>query len=298
VKSSNGCLPATIQGPITAPSELHIDGSLSSQYVTALLVSAPLMSSESTHSDPAHPALTIVIEGDLVSRPYIDITINEMAKRGVHADWINPQTLEVRRGGYQTNGVIVEGDATAATYFAALATLHQGNITLTNLGADTKQGDYGFMHIMESIGAQVSRGSSRTHITGPRTLLPLPPTDMTEMPDAALTLIAMGPLLPTGADISGLSSLHHKECDRLDCPAVEFQGLGISASTEYDSISIKPIHAGQLRSHKLITYHDHRMAMAFSLLGSVSGTLTVDDKTVVDKTYPEYWQDYTALTLG
>jgi 3-phosphoshikimate 1-carboxyvinyltransferase len=112
------------------------------------------------------------------------------------------------------------------------------------------------------------------------------------MPDAALTLIAMAPLLPAALTISGLSSLHHKECDRLECPATEFADMGINAQTTDESIRVEPLGKQTMRPHTLRTYHDHRMAMAFSLLGSVSGTLAVDDKNVVAKTYPHYWSDY------
>ncbi len=290
VKSTEGCLPVTIQGPIHPPTQMHIDGSLSSQYVTALLVTAPLLAQ--TQGRLRHTQ-TIVIDGDLVSRPYIDITLNEMAKRGIQAHWVDEQTLEVTRGAYTPGSVQVEGDATAATYFAALATLHKSEVTLTNLGADSKQGDYGFLSIMEQLGATVTREADATLIRGPEQIQPLPVLDMTEMPDAALTLIALTPLLTGGGEITGLSSLHHKECDRLECPAKEFGGLGIEAHTTEDSIRIEPATA--LQAHQLNTYHDHRMAMAFSIIGSVSGTLTVDDKAVVDKTYPAYWEDYAKL---
>lgn len=290
VTSADGCLPVSIQGPLQAPTQLHIDGSLSSQYVTALLVAAPLYA---PHNSKQGAKQTVVVDGDLVSRPYVDITLNEMAKRGIKAQWLDEQTLEVTRGTYQPGGVEVEGDATAATYFAALATLHQGSLELTNLGANSKQGDYEFLTIMEQLGATVTRAAQSTLIQGPEKLLPLPTTDMTEMPDAALTLITLTPLLPGGGSITGLSSLHHKECDRLECPAAEFKGLGIHAETTEDSIRIAA--AEDMQAHTLTTYHDHRMAMAFSVLGSVSGTLTVDNKAVVDKTYPAYWDDYAKL---
>ncbi len=292
VESADGCLPATIRGPIGPPSHLHIDGSLSSQYVSALLVIAPVISEVIGNGRDTQ---SVVVDGHLVSRPYVDITLNEMDKRGVRAQWRNDHTLEVTCNAYQPGEVIVEGDATAATYFAALATLHQGEIELTNLGANSKQGDYRFFEIMEALGASVTRTPASTSIQGPDQLAPLPATDMTEMPDAALTLITLAPLLPAGAEITGLSSLHHKECDRLECPAQEFRGLGIAAETTQDSIRIHAIDADRLRTHTLTTYHDHRMAMAFSILGSVSGTLTVDDKAVVDKTYPAYWDDYARL---
>ena len=114
------------------------------------------------------------------------------------------------------------------------------------------------------------------------------------MPDAALTLIAMGPLLPDGITITGLSSLHHKECDRLECPAAEFAALGVHTQTTQDSIMI-PEHQGELAAHTLNTYHDHRMAMAFSVFASATAPLMVDDEGVVAKTFPHYWQAYSKL---
>lgn len=286
VESDNGCLPASISGPMKTAEHLRIDGSLSSQYITALLIAAP--------GYLGTVRQVIEIQGELVSRPYIDITINEIRKRGVQVAWLDDQHLEITPGPYQAGSVTVEGDATAATYFAALATLHKSNVTLTNLGSNSCQGDYGFFGVMEQLGAVVTRGDN-THISGPQNLQPMRSIDMQAMPDAALTLIAMAPLLTTPIQITGLSSLHHKECDRLECPAKELALMGVELSTTEDSISISPANPTTLKPHTLTTYHDHRMAMAFSLLGSMSGTLEVDDKNVVDKTYPRYWEDYATL---
>ena len=286
VASDDGHLPVTIRGPIRPTTTLQIDGSLSSQYITALLIAAPGYSSGSTQ--------TIEITGELVSKPYIDITLNEMHKRGVDAEWIDEHRLQVPPANYQDGSVSVEGDATAATYFAALATLHSSRITLTNLGRDSRQGDYGFLSVMETLGASVERDTT-TRITGPAQVAELSNIDMQTMPDAALTLIAMATLLPEPIHIVGLSSLHHKECDRLECPAKELTDMGVALSTSYDSIRIQPTPVHKLKSHTLTTYHDHRMAMAFSLLGSFSGSLSIDDKRVVDKTYPNFWQDYERL---
>ena len=118
---------------------------------------------------------------------------------------------------------------------------------------------------------------------------------MQDMPDVALTLIAMAPLLPAPIEITGLQSLHHKECDRLECPATELKAMGVSLSTTYASILIEPLLQRTPCAHRLTTYHDHRMAMAFAALGSAFGTLSVDDKTVVNKTYPNFWADYIQL---
>ena len=147
----------------------------------------------------------ILIEGDLVSRPYIDITLNEMSKRSVLGGWASPETLCIPAADYAAGSYVVEGDASAASYFSALATLHRGTVTLTNLDASSVQGDYGFCNIMELLGATVDR-QGMTRICGPKELSPLPHIDMQEMPDVALTLIAMAPLLPAPIEITGLQS--------------------------------------------------------------------------------------------
>ncbi|MEM7079926.1 MAG: 3-phosphoshikimate 1-carboxyvinyltransferase [Pseudomonadota bacterium] len=287
VEDANGCLPATIRGPFEAPPSLTIDGSISSQYITALLTSAPWFMREDTQQ--------IIIAGDLVSKPYLDITLNEMAKRGISATWLDERTFQVNSGGYASGEFEVEGDATAASYFIALATLHGGQVTLENLGERSKQGDYAFLNIAEQLGASVERQAHSTVITGPTQLTPLAEVDMESMPDAALTLIAMAPLLPTGARITGLSTLKHKECDRLVCSSTELSKLGVKHSVDDQSITIETADAQALQAIELNTYDDHRMAMAFSTLASRVGNMRVDDLQVVAKTYPNYWQDYRKL---
>jgi 3-phosphoshikimate 1-carboxyvinyltransferase len=286
VESASGGLPAKITGPIAISSALTIDGSLSSQYITALLLIAPLTCPDSGQ--------LVKISSDLVSKPYLDITLNEMGKSGVTAHWQDDRTIFVAKNSYQNGPRTIEGDATAATYFSALATLHGGAVTLTNIDATTHQGDYQFCEVVEALGATVERQGS-TRIIGPPKPLGITNIDMVTMPDAALTLIAMAPLLPGTTKIIGLQSLHHKECDRLECPATELRAMGVKVSTTTDTISVEEALPTQLQSHTLTTYHDHRMAMAFSLLGSRSEKLSVDDKTVVNKTYPHYWLDYDKL---
>lgn len=289
IVSDDGRLPATISGPIHVQDTLRIDGSLSSQYITALMVIAPVLARRRGIDQQV-----IHIDGDLVSRPYLDITLNEMSKRSVVGQWATPETLIIPAANYPAGSYEVEGDASAASYFSALATLHQGTVTLTNLDGTSVQGDYGFCDIMESLGATVER-KGMTRIRGPEQLSPLTRIDMQEMPDVALTLIAMAPLFPAPIEITGLQSLHHKECDRLECPATELKAMGVSLSTTQASIAIEPLLQRLPCAHRLTTYHDHRMAMAFATLGSAFGTLSVDDKSVVNKTYPNFWEDYVSL---
>ena len=285
IESQQGGLPLTIRGPIEFPQTIEVDGSISSQYITALLIAAP---------DPNRKQ-HISITGNLVSRPYIDITLAEMQKRGVSARWIDDLQLEIEAGCYQNNDINIEGDATAATYFSALATLHAGSVKLTNLGSNTRQGDYEFLNVMRMLGSTIHREPDTTTITGPIQLSALATLDLERMPDAALTLIAMAPLIPGQTTIAGLSTLHHKECDRLVCSVDELTALGVEVESTESTISVGQTEPGSFNEHQLTTYHDHRMAMAFSTLGSICGGLSVDDKLVVNKTYPHYWEHFETL---
>ena len=287
IDSSEGHLPLSVRRPIQQSGSIPIDGSLSSQYVTALLlISSGVAGGQSIFEK-------ITIEGEVVSKPYIDITINEMDKRGVSARWEGTRSIRIdTTRNYEASKITIEGDATAASYGASLACIHRGQVKFTNLGSNTHQGDYRFFEILEYLGAEIIRDATSTLIRGPSQLAPFESIDMQDMPDVALTLIALAPLLNKELCISGVSSLHHKECDRLECPANEMLKMGIGVTTTSDSIRIQPVSLENLREHLLTTYHDHRMAMAFSVLGSKTGLITVDDKNVVDKTYPDYWKDY------
>ena len=287
IDSSDGHLPLAVHRPIQQTGSVSIDGSLSSQYITALLLISCGVAGDQAFFEK------ITIEGEVVSKPYIDITINEMDKRGVSARWEGTRSISIdTTRSYEAKHITIEGDATAASYAASLACIHRGQVKFTNLGSNTRQGDYRFFEVLERLGAEVTRDQTSTLIRGPSRLTTFKSIDMQDMPDVALTLIALAPLLNEELSISGLSSLHHKECDRLECPADEMLEMGIGVTTTSDSIRIQPASVEELKDHLLTTYHDHRMAMAFSVLGSKTGLITVDDKNVVDKTYPDYWKDY------
>ena len=287
VKRERGGLPVEIKGPVMSPG-FEIAGNISSQYVTALLLISPFVNREKS--------VVINITGDLVSKPYIDITVNEMRKRGLRIRWSGSRHLVVESGSYSDGEYSIEGDATAASYFSAIATIHNSSVNFPNLGSNSVQGDYFFFEVMEQLGAKVEREDQSTNVSGSIQLEGLGDLDMNNHPDVALTLIAMSPLIPGTTKISGLSSLHHKECDRLDCPAAEFKIMGVPFRKTDTSITIDEITTGSIKPHTLCTYHDHRMAMAFSVLASKTGSITIDDKNVVDKTYPNYWVDYQSLS--
>jgi 3-phosphoshikimate 1-carboxyvinyltransferase len=288
IESTNdGYLPtsvsgnAALRGPVTVPSDI------SSQYLTSLLIIAPLLAD----------GLTIQVAGKLTSKPYVDLTLDEMAKFGVHVDNRDYGELRVAHQPYRAIELGVEGDASAASYFAALATLHGGTVRFENLGTSTRQGDYAFFELCEKLGASVRRTEQRTEITGPQGGLGTfaGDVDMTSMPDVAPTLMMIAPFLATPTRITGLATLRVKECDRIAAPARELRKLGVSLEEGPDFMRIEPLGPSALARRAVVdieTYHDHRIAMSFGVLGSKLPGLRILDPGCVAKTYPNYWRDW------
>jgi len=264
----------------------RVSGTISSQYLTSLLIVAPLIEG----------GLTVEVDGELTSKPYLDLTLDEMAKFGVHVDNQRYQKLVVARQPYRAGTIDVEGDASAASYFAALATLHGARITLSNLGARTRQGDYAFFGLCERLGARVTRGDTNTVIEGPRRLEAAfeGAVDMASMPDVAPTLMMIAPFLSKPTRITGLATLRVKECDRIAAPTRELRKLGVEVEEGPDWMRISPLVPGSARPARveIETYHDHRIAMSFGVLGSRIPGLRILDPGCVAKTYPNYWRDW------
>jgi 3-phosphoshikimate 1-carboxyvinyltransferase len=288
--SNDGHLPATVLGTHSLKGPARVPSDISSQYLTSLLIIGPLIDG----------GLTIEVEGELTSKPYVDLTLDEMAKFGANVENHGYRKLIVAPLPYRASAIDVEGDASAASYFAALATLHGGRITLSNLGTRTRQGDYAFFGLCEKLGAQVQRLSDSTIITGPRTLSAgfEAPVDMTSMPDVAPTLMMLAPFLDRPTRITGLATLRVKECDRIAAPTRELRKLGVTVEEGQDFMVITPLGgAGEPRLAtparvEIETYHDHRIAMSFGVLGSRLPGLRILDPGCVAKTYPNYWVDW------
>jgi 3-phosphoshikimate 1-carboxyvinyltransferase len=288
--TNDGYLPTSVKGTRALRGPARVSGTISSQYLTSLLIIAPLIEG----------GLTVEVQGDLTSKPYLDLTLDEMAKFGVTVDNQGYQKLVVPQQPYRAGTIDVEGDASAASYFAALATLHGARVTLTNLGARTRQGDYAFLGLCEQLGARVVRSHSDSVIEGPRTLDAAfdGPVDMTSMPDVAPTLMMMAPFLTRATRITGLATLRVKECDRIAAPTRELRKLGVEVEEGPDSMVIQPLSEAALATGarravvEIETYHDHRIAMSFGVLGSKRPGLRILDPGCVAKTYPNYWVDW------
>jgi 3-phosphoshikimate 1-carboxyvinyltransferase len=283
----DGYLPTTVKGTRTLHGPARVSGTISSQYLTSLLIIAPLIEG----------GLTLEVAGELTSKPYLDLTLDEMAKFGVDVDNQRYQTLVVTRQPYRAGTIDVEGDASAASYFAALATLHGARVTLTNLGARTRQGDYAFFGLCERLGARVTRSAAHTLIEGPRGLEATfdGAVDMTSMPDVAPTLMMIAPFLSKPTRITGLATLRVKECDRIAAPTRELRKLGVEVEEGPDYMVIQPLNDAAKARRSVVeieTYHDHRIAMSFGVLGSRLPGVRILDPGCVAKTYPNYWRDW------
>ena len=289
--TNDGHLPITVSGTRKLRGPVRVPSNISSQYLTSLLIVAPLLDS----------GLVIEVEGELTSKPYVDLTLDEMAKFGVRVINHDYRRLSVAPQVYRAGTIDVEGDASAASYFAALATLHGARISLSNLGANTRQGDYAFFGLCEKLGARVERTETSTVIQGPRRLDAGfdGAVDMTSMPDVAPTLMMIAPFLNKPTHITGLATLRVKECDRIAAPTRELRKLGITVEEGPDYMVIDPMGANSIPTNpiptrvEIETYHDHRIAMSFGVLGSRLPGLRILDPGCVAKTYPNYWRDWT-----
>lgn len=283
IEDNGGRLPIVVRGPQTPAQETTLSMGISSQYLSALLLTAPALPR----------GLAIHLRGAATSASYIGVTRAEMARRGVEVRRVGASTVAVPPAVYRGGDVMMEGDASAATYHAALATLHGGRVQLLNLGDATRQGDYDFLALCERIGATVARSDSRASLEGPHRLRALGEVDMIDMPDAAPTLMAVAPFLPEPTHITGLATLRVKEVDRIAFGVAELRKAGVRVE-EYDAaVTVHP--SADLRPVDFETYQDHRMAMGLSVLASKIGGCRVLGSECVSKTYADYWQDFDAI---
>lgn len=280
VTAIDGKLPIEIEGPITS-GQVNLSSHVSSQYLTALLLAAPRMTN----------GLTIRLTDPVSSASYVEITTSEMAKRNVEVSWKN-DLIQVKPQSYDGKSILIEGDASAATYYAALATLHKSKVSITNLGDGSKQGDLNFLTLCQQMGATIERTSNTVTIEGPRNLKPIDAIDMSNMPDAAPTLFAMAPYLPKPIHITGLSTLRHKECDRLGCSAVELRKAGVTFKEGPDFATIAP---SETNGAVFNTYQDHRMAMSLAVFGTRTQGCQITDPNCVSKTYTDFWNDLSRI---
>ena len=264
--------------------ELTVDGRVSSQFLTALLMTAPL----------AEQDTTIRIMGDLVSKPYIDITLHLMKAFGIDVGHENYQIFHIKGGQtYRSPGTyLVEGDASSASYFLAAAAIKGGTVRVTGIGKKSVQGDTKFADVLEKMGAKVTWGDD--YIECSRGELQGIDMDMNHIPDAAMT-IATTALFATGpTTIRNIYNWRVKETDRLTAMATELRKVGAEVEEGEDYIRVVP--PVQLTAADIGTYDDHRMAMCFSLVALSDTPVTILDPKCTAKTFPDYFEQFARLS--
>lgn len=268
--------PIRLQGGFTG-GHLTVDGSVSSQFLTALLMTAPLATEQTI----------ITIKGELVSKPYIDITLNLMAAFGITVENQNYQRFVIQgQQHYLSPGdYLVEGDASSASYFLAAAAIRGGTVKVTGIGRNSVQGDVRFADVLEKMGAVITWGEDFIACTGaPLTAITM---DMNHIPDAAMTIATTALFAKGTTSITNIYNWRVKETDRLFAMATELRNVGAEVIEGEDFITITPpkklIHA------EIGTYNDHRMAMCFSLVALSDTAVTILDPGCTAKTFPDYF---------
>ncbi len=277
---------------IAVEAPIRVRGDVSSQFLTALLMTLPLVKTES--------GVTIVdVEGELISKPYIDITIKLMERFGITVERLGWQRFTVPAGKrYQSPGrIMVEGDASSASYFLAAGALGGGPLRVEGVGRASIQGDVGFASALMRMGANVSMGDDWIEVRGVgNDHGKLDPIDMdfNLIPDAAMT-IAVAALFADGTTtLRNIASWRVKETDRIAAMATELRKVGAKVEEGADYLVVTP--PAKLTPNAAIdTYDDHRMAMCFSLVSLGGVPVRINDPKCVGKTFPDYFERFTAL---
>lgn len=275
-EGEEGHHPIRVRAEGVQGGRITLDAGISSQFLTALLMLGPLTSN----------GLAIEIT-DLVSEPYVDITVAMMERFGAHVRR-DGNTFHVASGGYTGTEYSIEPDASTASYFLAAAAITGKSITIPGLGSESLQGDLKFAEVLASMGADIDITTNAVTVGGaPGRKLSGITVDMRDISDTMPTLAAIAPYADGPVRIENVYNTRFKECDRLDACAENLTALGITVKTGRDWIEIQP---GLPRPAQITTRHDHRIAMAFSVTGLRAAGITIDDPGCVKKTFPDFHQ--------
>ncbi|MGL4860328.1 MAG: 3-phosphoshikimate 1-carboxyvinyltransferase [Enterobacteriaceae bacterium] len=262
---------------------ISVEGSVSSQFLTAVLIAAPL----------AQQDTCIEIKGELVSKPYIEITLQMMRAFGIEVTHDNYRTFTIAgRQSYRSPGTwLVEGDASSASYFLAAAAIKGGTVRVTGIGRNSMQGDIHFATVLERMGAGIIWGDNFIECT--RGTLTGIDMDMNHIPDAAMTIATTALFAEGETVIRNIYNWRVKETDRLAAMATELRKVGAMVEEGEDFIRIVP--PAKLKHVAIETYNDHRMAMCFSLVALSDTSVTILDPGCTAKTFPDYFAQFARL---
>jgi len=286
LETVNNCPPVRVHGSGLPGGKTKIAGDISSQFLSAMLMVAPY----------AKSPVEIEVISELNSRPYVDMTIAIMEDFGV----------KVQRQAYEQfiicpsfflppfdavqgklSSYSIESDASAASYFFAAPVICGGTVRVENISCNSKQGDIAFLDVLSEMGCSVTEGKDFIEVSGASTLKGVD-VDMRDIPDTAQTLAAIAPFAASPTRIRGIASARVKETDRIHATCTELARLGVHVEEHEDGMAIYPCQT--LQPANIQTYNDHRMAMAFSLIGLRFEGITIENPSCVSKTFPDFFE--------
>jgi len=283
VRTVAGCPPITIQGGRLAGGRVAVDASKSSQFLSALLMVAPLAESD-----------VEIVATQITSRPYVDLTLSVMNAFGISVELSGSDTFRIAGGQrYRPRTYAIEPDATAATYFFAAAAITGGRIRVEGLSPASAQADVRFVEVLERMGCGVERGPNWMSVRGPRYLHGVD-VDLNALPDSALTLAVVALFARGRTAIRNVPNLRLKETDRMAALQTELQKLGASVETTATDLLIDP--PARVTPARIATYEDHRMAMSFAVAGLAADGIVIQNPECVSKTFPGFFEELRRLS--
>lgn len=281
-----GYLPVSVRGPVKnsgSRAVLEVDGSVSSQFASGLMLAAPYFPN----------GLELQVKGEVVSRPYLDMTASVMEAFGASVEVLEHHSFIISPGAYIARTYDIEPDASAASYFFAAAAICGGTVRIDGLGSSSMQGDVSFVDVLREMGAEVRVERNSITVTG-RSLQGVN-VDFSQISDTAQTIAAVAVFADGPTTISGVGFIRRKETNRIHAIVTELRRLGIEAHEDADGFTIFP---GETVPAVVETYDDHRMAMSMALIGLVRPGVQIQNPGCVQKTFPEYFHQIENLRPG
>jgi 3-phosphoshikimate 1-carboxyvinyltransferase len=275
-ENGDGCPPVVVEAEGLGGGTIEIRGERSSQFVSAVLQAAPYAAAD----------VTLGLSGELIAKPYVDMTISVMRAFGVEVDREGYERFHVAAPRvYHGRTYAIEPDASSAHYFWAAAALTGGRVRVEGLGRDSLQGDVRFAELLEAMGAEVRWEPSAVEVSGPERLSGID-VDLNALSDTAPTLAVLGAFTTGPVRLRNVAHLRWQESDRLHAVATELARLGVTVEELADGIEVRP---SAVRPGLVRTYDDHRIAMSFALIGLRVAGVRIEDPACVAKTFPDFF---------
>ncbi|MEY3618354.1 MAG: 3-phosphoshikimate 1-carboxyvinyltransferase [Actinomycetota bacterium] len=287
VASTGGCLPVTVSRGALSGGRIEMRGDVSSQFVSALMMIGPMLPN----------GLRMELTTPLVSRPYVAITASVMSSFGASGITVAERGIGVEPSSYVGCDYVIEADASSASYPLAAAAITGGSVRVDGLGQGALQGDARFADVMRDMGCRVERTADSTTVIGTGSLRGVE-VDMSDISDLVPTVAAVAAFASSPTRITGVGFIRRKESDRIGDLVRGLQAIGCTAVEEDDGLRIEPTSPSSYNGSRLLVHDDHRLAMAWSLLALIVPGISVDDPSVVSKSWPEWWSVRSALLEG